>query len=298
MPLVTGLLRRLVLGWGAQSEERRLAGVPTHYFRLEGAAGSDPQLPIVLIHGIADNALTWALMLPALRRIGPVYAIDLPGFGLSGYPAGRRYATIAEQAAVVRALIAEVIGRPALLVGNSMGGWVAARLALDTPDLARGIVLLDPGGAMLGGRSSWEPFVATVAVPDLRTVRRIYRQMFGLVPPPLYLGQHSFRQLFRRDAVAHFVEAADEDAFFRPEELQRMQVPTALVWGLADRFLPAGSLEFFRENLPGPEILLLRGCGHLPQRERPRRVARFIQSFVKDHVMTMVDAPMAHPPSS
>lgn len=293
MPLVTGLLRRLVLRWGAQSEERRLAGIPTHYYRLDGAPGSDPRLPIVLIHGIADNALTWAFMLPALRRIGPVYAVDLPGFGLSGYPPGRRYATIAEQAAVVRALITEVIGRPALLVGNSMGGWVSARLALDTPELARGIVLLDPGGAMLGGRSSWEPFVATVAVPDLRTVRRIYRQMFGFIPPPLYLGQRGFQQLFRRDAVARFVEAADEAAFFRPEELRRIQVPTALVWGLSDHFLPAGSLEFFRENLPGPQLLLLRGCGHLPQRERPRRVARFIQAFAKKQITAAIAAPAA-----
>ncbi len=42
---------------------------------------------------------------------------------------------------------------------------------------------------MLGGRADWDPFVATVAVPDLRTVRTIYRQMFGQVPLPLYLGQ-------------------------------------------------------------------------------------------------------------
>lgn len=281
VPLVLGLRRRALLRAGAMSEERRLAGIRSHFYHIPGRRGSDPELPIVLIHGIADSALTWAFTLRSLARVGPVYALDLPGFGLSGYPPGRRYATIAEQAAVVAALVREVIGRPTLLVGNSMGGWVALRLAQAQPALVRGVVLLDPGGAMLAGRASWEPFVSAVAVPDLRTVRQVYRQMYGRVPLALYLAQHGFQELFLRDPVREFVAASSEDDFFTAEELQAISVPVALLWGERDRFLPAGSFEFFRENLPTAEVRVLRGVGHLPQQERPRAVTRYVRRFAR-----------------
>lgn len=285
IPLVNGITRKVWFRNGVTEADARFADIVTHYYEHQPAPKAAASVPIVLIHGIADNALTWAFLLPRLARwAGPIYALDLPGFGLSGYPAGRRYATISEHVAVVQELIRSQIGGPALLIGNSLGGWIAARLALNTPELARGLVLLDPGGAMLGGRADWDPFVATVAVPDLRTVRTIYRQMFGQVPLPLYLGQHSFRALFLRDPVTHFVAAASEDEFFRPEELQRIQVPTALVWGERDTFLPAGSQQFFTHNLPNPALLTLPGCGHLPQRERPRRVDRFVHQFVQEQL--------------
>lgn len=288
IPLALGVTRRALLRSGAVSRERRLAGVLTHWYERPALPGARPNVPVVLVHGIADSALTWAFTIGGFARIGPVYALDLPGFGLSGNPPGRRYATIADQVAVLAALVREVVGRPALLVGNSMGGWVAARLALEAPELTCGIVLLDPGGALLQGRSSWDPFVNTVAVPDLRTVRAIYRQMFGRVPAPLYLAQRGFQELFMRESVRQFVAAAVEAAnaadpraagFFTPEELRQIRVPAALVWGSRDTFLPAGSFEFFRDNLSGAELLVLPGCGHLPQRERPRAIVRFVHRF-------------------
>jgi pimeloyl-ACP methyl ester carboxylesterase len=282
IPLINGITRKIWFRSGVTEADAHFAGIVTHYYERKPVPPTPDSVPIVLVHGIADNALTWAFLLPRLARwAGPIYAIDLPGFGLSGYPVGRRYATIPEHVAVLQELIRQLIGAPALLVGNSLGGWIAARLALKSPELTRGVVLLDPGGAMLGGRADWEPFVTTVGVPDLRTVRTIYRQMFGQVPLPLYLGQRSFQALFLRDPVTQFVAAASEDEFFRPEELQSIQVPTALVWGERDTFLPAGSREFFERNLPNPALLTLPGCGHLPQRERPRRVERFVRQFVQ-----------------
>ncbi len=281
VPLALGITRRAMLRAGVSSHERRLAGILLHYYHAPArAAGND--LPVLLLHGIADSALTWAFSIRGLAHLGPVYALDLPGFGQSGYPPGRRFATIGEHVAVIQAFISEVIGRPALLVGNSMGGWIAARLSELSPELTRGIVLLDPGGAMLAGRASWEPFVNTVSVRDLRSVRLIYRQMFGRVNPALYLGQRGFQDLFLRDAVRSFVESADLEEFFTPEDLRRISVPTALVWGARDRFLPAGSFEFFRDNLPGARVLLLPGCGHLPQQERPRRLVRFVRDFAAE----------------
>jgi pimeloyl-ACP methyl ester carboxylesterase len=239
----------------------------------------------VLVHGIADNALTWALVVGLLARDHEVFALDLPGYGLSGAPAGRHFATLTEMRDLLAAFLREVIGRPALVVGNSMGAWLAVKLAWAAPELTRAIILLDAGGAPLEGRASWEPFGELIGVRDLRTSRQILGQMFGAIPAPLlYLGQRGLQQLFQRQVVRAFVAdmivaTAAENDLLKPDDLRRLPVPAGLVWGLCDTFLPRGSLEFFRDNLAGAPTLLLRRCGHLPQRERPIAVARFVRQF-------------------
>jgi pimeloyl-ACP methyl ester carboxylesterase len=284
VPLLYGLSRRIMLQGGATRHEARLGGMSINYFQQAPTTRRQGP-PLLLVHGIADNALTWALVMRLLAYDHPVYAIDLPGYGLSGTPAGRRYATLDEMREVLALFIREVIGRPGLVVGNSMGGWLAVKLAWSAPELVRALVLLDAGGAPLQGRVSWEPFAELIGVRDLKSSRVILRQMFGAVPAPLlYLGQRGLQELFQRQVVRDFVAnlaaaATSEEALLRPDELRRLPAPAALVWGRRDTFLPPGSLEFFRENMPGAPTLLLRRCGHMPQRERPLAVARFIRRY-------------------
>jgi pimeloyl-ACP methyl ester carboxylesterase len=315
VPLMYGLARRMLLRGGATHHATRLNGIGINYFQQGPRAGQETRdkkleqgdtetevvrspisglpvsrsaisgLPILLVHGIADNALTWTLVMPALARDHQVYAIDLPGYGLSCTPAGRGYATLGEMRDVLVAFVREVVGQPALVVGNSMGGWLAVKLAWAAPELTRALVLINSGGAPLLGADSWLPFADLIAVPDMQASRLILRQMFGAIPAPLlYLGQRGLQKLFQRQVVREFVAslaaaATPEEEFLRPDNLRRLPTPAALVWGLSDSFLPRGSLEFFRENLPGAPALLLRCCGHLPQCERPRAVARFLRQF-------------------
>lgn len=93
----------------------------------------------------------------------------------------------------------------------------------------------------------------------------------GLVPAP---GGEDF--VASLDAVE-----SPEGVLLSARELRDLPVPAALIWGLADSFLPRGSLEFFRANLPAAPTLLLKHCGHLPQQERPRAVARFIHQYAE-----------------
>jgi pimeloyl-ACP methyl ester carboxylesterase len=141
-------------------------------------------------------------------------------------------------------------------------------------------VLINPGGAMLEGRSSWDPFIATVDVPDLQSTSKATRQVFGRIPQVvLYAGLRSFQNLFRRSVVRAFVSAATEQDFLTPDDLHAIHTPTLIIWGIRDRFLPLGSLHFFRTHITGAHILELEHCGHLPQRERPRSLVRAIRTF-------------------
>lgn len=281
LPLINGLTRRQLLRAGAVERQVCLGGVALNYYqRTPRNPPAQPHAPVLLVHGLADSALTWAFVLGPLARDRTVYAVDLPGYGTSGLPAGRSYATLDEMRDLLVAFIRDIIGVPALVAGNSLGGWLAIKQAWSAPEQVRGIVLLDAGGAPLAGRPSWEPFLESIAVPDLKATRRVVRQLFGIAGLPMaLLGQHGIQSLFQRQVVREFVAVVQEDEFLRPEELRGLPVPAALVWGLADRFLPEGSRQFFQDNLPGAPTLLLRRCGHLPQRERPLEVVRFIREF-------------------
>jgi pimeloyl-ACP methyl ester carboxylesterase len=281
LPLLNGLTRRRLLRTGAQEREVRLDGVSLSYYVRGPRGGAVGRTPILLVHGLADSALTWAFVIGPLARDRAVYAVDLPGYGGSGLPPGQPYATLDQMCGLLTRFLREVVGAPALVVGNSMGGWLAIKLARAAEELVRGIVLLDAGGAPLQGRASWEPFREAISVPDLKATRRVMRQMFGAAALPLLvpLGQHGVQSLFQRQVVREFVAVVQEDEFLTPDDLRGLRVPTGLIWGLSDHFLPEGSLEFFREHLPHPQTLLMRHCGHLPQRERPIEVIRFLRAF-------------------
>jgi pimeloyl-ACP methyl ester carboxylesterase len=293
-PLLDGFLRRLMLAFGAEMRECKLLGCHLCYYhraasrpglarvsallaRRSAPAGADTRVPIVLVHGLGDNALTWTMTMALLASGRDIYAVDLPGYGMSTLAPGHLYATISEMSEVLAAFIGQVVGRPALVVGNSMGGWIAVRLAASAPGLVREITLVNAGGAYLEGRPSWEPFRSVVGVADLSTTRQAIRQVLGLAPALLiYLGQYSIQERFQCQVVRAFVEAADERDFLTADELRALPVPASIIWGLRDQFLPSGSLEFFMANLPGAPVLTINRCGHLPQRERPLAVARFI----------------------
>ncbi|HWQ14496.1 MAG TPA: alpha/beta fold hydrolase [Roseiflexaceae bacterium] len=286
VPLVDGLARHRIICRGATQHEARIGGITINYYQrlLWGPpAPHTPwrrNMPMLLIHGIGDSALTWALVLRRLALGHDVYALDLPGHGLSGLPPGRRYATLDEHTATVVGFVRQVIGRPALLVGNSLGGMLAVRAAWCAPELIRGLVLLNPGGAPLQGRAAYDAFFAKIADPRLRTAYRVGGELFGAVPRPLLLLiLRSLQHMFQRPVILEAYRASDDRVLLTAEQLRRLPVPAALIWGLRDRFLPEGSLAFFDEHLPGAPKLLLPRCGHLPQRECPLSVVRFVRAF-------------------
>lgn len=234
-------------------------------------------VPIVLVHGLGDNALTWTMTMALMGAGRDIYALDLPGYGFSSLPCDHTYASIDEMVELVQCFVRDIVGRPAMIVGNSMGGWIAARLGMVTPELLHKLVLINAGGAYLEGRLSWEPFLEVVGSSDLQMTRRAIRQVLGFIPAIFaYVGQQGIQERFQRQVVQAFMGAANENDFMTMEQLRRLSVPVAVVWGLRDEFLPQGSLEFFLRAFPNMPALLVDRCGHLPQRERPLLLARFL----------------------
>ncbi|MEN9934648.1 MAG: hypothetical protein RLZZ387_1227 [Chloroflexota bacterium] len=287
VPLVDGLARHRLIVRGTTQREARVHGVTLNYYQrlLWGPPPDDDaphprNMPILLVHGIGDSALTWALVMRRLARGHDVYALDLLGHGLSGLPAGHSYASLEEHVEAVTGFVQEVIGRPALLVGNSLGGMLAVRAAWKAPGWVRGLALLNPGGAPLQGRASYDEFFTKISDPRLTTAFRVGGEMFGAVPRLMLVPiLRSLQHMFQRPVILEAYGASDDSVFLCPDHLRCLPVPAALIWGQRDHFLPEGSFPFWDENLPDAPRLLLERCGHLPQRERPLSVVRFLREF-------------------
>src|SRR4051812_24938969 len=130
-------------------------GGSVHYVDF---GGPDDGPAVVLVHGLGGSHLNWDLFAPLLSPHARVWALDLPGFGRSE-PGGRK-ASVQANVAVLRRFLTEVVGEPAILVGNSMGGMISILTAGERPDAVTGLVLLAP--AVPGPRRSLDPLVAAM----------------------------------------------------------------------------------------------------------------------------------------
>ncbi len=221
LPLMDGLTQRQLARMGVEQRDVWIHGCVVHYYHLPCQGGAESESPpILLVHGIADSALTWSFMVEELRQVHDIYAVDLPGYGFSSLPPQHTYASLAEMRDVLVSFIEDVIGRPALVVGNSLGGWLAFTVAWAAPSQVRGIVPINPGGAPLNGHGSWVPFRELVAARDLQTARAIFQQLSYRMPPLLvYLGQWGLQELFQRQVVQEFITQIKEDEFLRAEDV-------------------------------------------------------------------------------
>ena len=222
----------------------------------------------LLLHGLGDSLASWARVVGPLSRDYRLHLIDLPGHGLSGTPPDWRLGTLAAAVAEYARRLHEPV-----LMGHSLGGWLALRLALSGAVRPRGMVLVNPGGAALG-RELWPPFRQLVSARDRAGVERYLQAAFHRAPLALRLFPGEVIAAMSAEACGGILDALSEPDFLREAELAGLEVPTRLVWGTDDRLLPEGTLAFFRRALPRAEVVLLQRSGHLPHLETPGALAR------------------------
>src|SRR5215469_7094678 len=135
----TSVLRARMLLAGAHEGTYEVGGSPIHYYRA-GQRGT----PIVLIHGLGGSAEAWGFLLPRLRKQYTVYALDLPGFGRT--PLAPEGIDIRTHVLYLERFL-DALGSPRVtLVGNSLGGWIATRFAVEYPQWVERLYLLNSAG--------------------------------------------------------------------------------------------------------------------------------------------------------
>jgi 2-hydroxy-6-oxonona-2,4-dienedioate hydrolase len=245
---------------------------------LRAGAGGDP---VVFLHGTSGHLEAFVRNLPAHAERFRCHAIDLLGHG---YTAGvdRPYRISRYVAHVLGYLDALAIER-AHLVGESLGGWVAARLAADHPDRVDRLTLVAPGGTVANPavmeriRSTTRDAVLTDDIGLTR--RRLELLMFDPdrgVTDELVEVRH--RIYHRPEFVAGLphllclqqleVRTAD---LLTERQLGRITAPTLIVWGAQNPFGEVPEAERLQAAVPGSRLEIFDQCGHWPQHEHPDR---------------------------
>jgi pimeloyl-ACP methyl ester carboxylesterase len=267
-----------------------VGGVAT---RVLERGGRGPGL--VLLHGWGDSADTWRPLLVALGRLGRrAVAVDLPGFGVAAPLAPGP--VLPQLDAFAAALVREWAGEgEAVVVGNSLGGVVALRLA-QRPDLRlAGVVPVAPAGLQM---PRW------LEVIERDAVARALVSLPPHVPRAVLAGAvgRAYRRLaFSRPAAADAVAVAAFAAHHgSPEGILRLldtgrrllgelspppfdfaaiECEVLLVWGTRDHMVPHTGARLLLEALPGTQVELIEGCGHCPQLEATGRLLELLAGF-------------------
>jgi pimeloyl-ACP methyl ester carboxylesterase len=301
-----------VADWGGTSRFVDLGG-PVHYADFGGPADGRR---IVFVHGLGGSHLNWCLIAGLLAPHARLIAVDLPGFGLTN-PVGRS-TTVAANAALLHRFLTEVVGEPAVLVGNSMGGMIAIRHAAAYPDTVTALVLLDPALPVALGVLP-DPIVtrmfALYAVPTLgawlmareraritayEQVMRVYRLCCvdpNRVPPQLIEATAALAE--RRRQVpgldAAFLAAArsilrvtaNRAAYWAT--MRAIQAPVLLLHGESDRLVPVASARAAAARNPSWAFTTFPGIGHVPQVEAPDLTAARILDWLAYLPLTTAD---------
>jgi pimeloyl-ACP methyl ester carboxylesterase len=241
--------------------------------------------PLVLLHGLLDDAEGWAGVAADTHR--PCIAFDLPGFGGSSLPTRPRISAYAED--IVEGL--RLMGvEHCTLVGHSLGGAVATAVAERT-DSVHSLVLLAPAGF---GRIR---IAEAVTLPGVIDVAERALPL-GLANPLVVTGAYTTfighrrlpskelvdrlrRRAFRSGAGVRAAAVAIAAAGRSPHRFGNRRVgfdgPVAALWGSRDALVNPGHAEGVRFAFPSAHVEVWPGMGHHPQLERPLELTRFIE---------------------
>jgi pimeloyl-ACP methyl ester carboxylesterase len=267
-------------------------GHRVHALRAAPAQPIGPAL--LLVHGFGASTDHWRHNIPVLSRRHEVHALDLLGFGRSAKPSGLNYGGALWRDQLV-AYVQEQIGRPTVLVGNSLGGYAALAAGAALGDQAAGVVLLNaagpfrqeqapPGGwgaiarRTLGGALVKSPLLQRLLFENLRrpaTVRRTLNQVYvDRTNVDEELVQAILRPSRDPGAFGVFRTVFDIPSGEPLDDLvAALTCPLLLLWGIRDPWMNApGRRADFQRHAPAATTEVLLEAGHCPHDEQPERV--------------------------
>ncbi|MED4228575.1 alpha/beta hydrolase [Neobacillus cucumis] len=240
--------------------------------------------PILLIHGFASSTYTFRRIIPLLQKRFSILAVDLPGFGKSEKSTSFVY-SFQNYAKLMIECIDKFGFENIYIVAHSMGGQIALNMALLAPERINKLILLCSSGYLKPAKklliwSSYLPFFEKLIHYSVhrKEVKDHLRNVFF---------DHS---LINEELIQEFGRPLTEKGFYKalirllrhregdllPQQLQKIEVPTLLIWGVEDRVVPLEVGQQLVRDLPVAQLITYEKTGHLITEERPDVVIKNI----------------------
>jgi pyruvate dehydrogenase E2 component (dihydrolipoamide acetyltransferase) len=256
-----------------ESPAYRMADTTTGKIRYAERAGAGD--PIVFIHGFGGDLNNWLFNIDAAASLGPVYALDLPGHG--GSTKTLREPGLAALATAVEQFMDLLELKRASLVGHSLGGAIAATLALRRKDLVRSLTLINSAGLGEEINAAYiDGFVAAESRRDLKPVLQLLFANPDLVSRAMIEDLLKYKRLDgvqqALQGLASSVFPSGRQANVLAGDLAKAGMPTQIVWGAKDAIIPVAHAR----AVPGARVEIIEEAGHMAQMEAAARVNELI----------------------
>jgi pimeloyl-ACP methyl ester carboxylesterase len=251
--------------------------------------------PIVFIHGLSGAWVNWLENIPHFAREHRVIAMDLPGFGHSPMPADR--ISISGYGRMVDELLDTLGIDRAVIVGNSMGGFIGAEVAIQFSTRVERLVLVSAAGLSIEHQRN-EPVLRalertesilifsggwTATRSDILARRpRMRRQIMRLVAHrPEQLPAPLIAEQVRGSGKPGFVPAMDAlTGYPIRDRLGEIECPVLVVWGEDDRLVPVRDAYEFGRLIPHAQVVVWPETGHVAMLERPGAFNALVDGFI------------------
>ncbi len=253
--------------------------------------------PILLVHGFGTSSFLWRNVAPMIARANrTAFAVDLFGYGESDRPFDADYGIAAQAEYLDRALTALRLAR-AVVVGVDLGAAIGIRLAAKRPERVERLVLVNP----IAGDDVPADDIKTLNRNTGRFALRVSRGLLGAAPLLSDLLSNSVADRERmpdrlvarylapyvgHDGVSHLLSlarAVDQEDM-NDVELERLDVPTLIVWGDQDPFVGPEMADRLAEQIPGARVVRMPGVGRLVPEEAPDTLANLVLEFAGSEI--------------
>jgi len=257
---------------------------------LEG--GNPAGKPLVLVHGFGGDKDNWSFYAPHIKQDYRLIFPDLPGFGENDRSLTPDHSVKAQTERLVQFLDALGIEK-CHLGGNSMGGGIALRFALEHPKRLLSLTLFNNLGVIGTEESDLQKMVETGANANPLVPRTLadVNALLGFVAfKPRWIPAQ-FKRLMLADIAPHqalldkIFNQILEEALNQPfnDRLGEITVPTQIIWGRHDQLIHVSCATVQHAGIAGSELVIFEDIGHVPMIEKPAEVAQRHLAFLAKH---------------
>lgn len=269
----------------------------SHFINYKGAevhyTESGSGFPILMIHGYGGSNRDFLVLDSLINDKYRVIRVDMPGFGLSDFPAQStgHINFIKAYAAYFNFMLDTLHIDSCYVMGNSLGGLMACQLALDHPDVVKKLVLFNSAGYEMQEvmktanasllQNGLAQQIVSRGVPKFFVkmgVKRVVYDDSKLTPEKVQRVADFWN---REGNMAHLVALATTDTFPDESTIKNIACPTLIFWGKQDKIINPKYAKRFHDDIKASKLIVYDSCGHVPMMERPEDVKLEVLKFLQ-----------------